>query len=97
MHIYPEAFTKIFEISKKHIYPETAENVGLHIKLHFYLIKKHIYAEIKNENFEISHNAYISRGIHIPIHHCSPSGEEHTIVSMVYYCRGIQEGYRYTR
>ena len=65
MHIYPEAFTKIFEISKKHIYPETAENVGLHIKLHFYLIKKHIYAEIKNEIFEISHNAYNN---HIPKH-----------------------------
>ena len=47
MHIYPEAFTKKFEIPKKHIYPETAENVGLHIKLHIYLIKKHIYAGVK--------------------------------------------------
>ena len=48
MHIYTRTFCKIFKNSQKHIYTGTEKNVGLHLKLDFYLIKKHIYSGIKN-------------------------------------------------
>ena len=70
MHIYAGTFSKIFKIFKKHIYAGTEENVDLQRKLQFHLIKKHIYGGIKNKNFKISHNAYICRSIHMPVHHC---------------------------
>ena len=50
----------------------TEENVDLHLKRQFYLIKSvYFMVESKNHIFTFSHNANISRPEYIPVHHCS--------------------------